>query len=68
MDTNGTATIEFVLVLMQNMLVMTGNLFVQHAVFTATRSAVAQNLVDYGSQIGLGANLFALVPGLSRMP
>ncbi len=73
---DGTAAIEFVLVLpfmlflillmVQTMLVMSGNVFVQRAAFAATRSAVIQVPADHSDNGGLGPNEFANTPGLPK--
>ena len=72
----GTATLELVLVLpvilflvlllVQTMLLFSGNLFVHYAAQSATRSAVVQIPADYSREGGLGPNLFEPEPGLPK--
>ena len=71
-DTDGTATVEFVLVtpillfmvlmLIQTMLVMTGNIYVHYAAFAATRSALVQIPVDDRPRDGERPNLIIASP------
>lgn len=71
---SGTATVEFVLVfpvalviclvLLQTVLMFTGNLFVNYAAYAATRSAIVQapdGAPDGGGALGYGSPAFAAV-------